>query len=99
MRICELREKEVVNVCDGERLGNICDIDFEERTGRICTLVIPGPCKIFGIIGRDSEYLIPYECVKRIGSDVVLVEIEAAKCLINVNGSNLSDGQLGFLLL
>lgn len=81
MRICELREKEVVNVCDGERLGNICDIDFEERTGRICTLVIQGPCKIFGIIGRDSEYLIPYECVKRIGSDVVLVEIEAAKCL------------------
>ena len=81
MRICELREKEVVNVCDGERLGNICDIDFEERTGRICTLVIPGPCKIFGIIGRDSEYLIPYECVKRIGADVVLVEIEAAKCL------------------
>ena len=81
MRICELREKEVVNVCDGERLGNICDIDYEERTGRICTLVIPGPCKIFGIIGRDSEYLIPYECVKRIGADVVLVEIEAAKCL------------------
>ncbi|MFR2011482.1 MAG: YlmC/YmxH family sporulation protein, partial [Christensenellales bacterium] len=81
MRICELREKEVVNVCDGERLGNICDIDFEERTGRICTLVIPGPCKIFGIIGRDSEYLIPYECVKRIGADVVLVEIEATKCL------------------
>ena len=81
MRICELREKEVVNVCDGERLGNICDIDFEERTGRICTLVIPGPCKIFGIIGRDSEYLIPYECGKRIGADVVLVEIEATKCL------------------
>ena len=81
MRICELREKEVVNVCDGERLGNICDIDFEERTGRICTLVIPGPCKIFGIIGRDSEYLIPYECVKRIGADVVLVEIEATNCL------------------
>ena len=81
MRICELREKEVVNVCDGGRLGNICDIDFEERTGRICTLVIPGPCKIFGIIGRDSEYLIPYECVKRIGADVVLVEIEATKCL------------------
>ena len=81
MRICELREKEVVNVCDGERLGNICDVDFEERTGRICSLIIPGPCKVFGIIGRDSEYLIPYECVKRIGADVVLVEVEASKCL------------------
>lgn len=81
MRICELREKEVVNVCDGERLGNICDVDFEERTGRICSLIIPGPCKVCGIIGRDSEYIIPYECVKRIGADVVLVEVEASKCL------------------
>ena len=81
MRICEVREKEVVNVCDGERLGNICDVDFEERTGRICSLIIPGPCKVFGIIGRDSEYIIPYECVKRIGADVVLVEVEASKCL------------------
>ena len=81
MRICELREKEVVNVCDGERLGNICDVDFEERTGRIRSLIIPGPCKVFGIIGRDSEYIIPYECVKRIGADVVLVEVEASKCL------------------
>ena len=81
MRICELREKEVVNVCDGERLGNICDVDFAERTGRICSLIIPGPCKVFGIIGRDSEYIIPYECVKRIGADVVLVEVEASKCL------------------
>ena len=81
MRICELREKEVVNVCDGERLGNICDVDFEERTGRICSLITPGPCKVFGIIGRDSEYIIPYECVKRIGADVVLVEVEASKCL------------------
>ena len=81
MRICELREKEVVNVCDGERLGNICDVDFEERTGRICSLIIPGPCKVFGIIGRDSEYIIPYECVKRIGADVGLVEVEASKCL------------------
>lgn len=81
MRICELREKEVVNVCDGERIGNICDVDFEERTGRICSLIIPGPCKVFGIIGRDSEYIIPYECVKRIGADVVLVEVEASKCL------------------
>ena len=81
MRICELREKEVVNVCDGERLGNICDVDFEERTGRICSLIIPGPCKVFGIIGRDSGHIIPYECVKRIGADVVLVEVEASKCL------------------
>lgn len=81
MRICELREKEVINICDGEKLGNVCDIEFEEKTGKIIALIIPGPCKILGIIGRDQEYIIPYECVQRIGADVVLVEIEREKCL------------------
>lgn len=81
MRICELREKEVINICDGEKLGNVCDIEFEERTGKIIALIIPGPCKILGIIGRDQEYIIPYECVQRIGADVVLVEVEREKCL------------------
>lgn len=34
VRLCELRDKEVINVCDGERLGNVCDIDFDEKQGR-----------------------------------------------------------------
>ena len=47
MRVCELREKEVINVCDGERLGNVCDVDFDVKTGRILSLIIPGPCVIY----------------------------------------------------
>lgn len=81
MRLCQLREKEVVNVCDGERLGNVCDIDFDIRTGEICAIIIPGPCKILGILGRDQEYIIPYCAIKRIGSDVILVEADTEKCL------------------
>ena len=81
MRLCELREKEVINICDGERLGNVCDIDFEVKTGRILALIIPGPCKIFGILGREHEFVIPYQCVQRIGTDVILVEVEREKCL------------------
>lgn len=85
MRICELREKEVINTCDGERLGSVSDVDFEVKTGRICSLIIPGPCKVFGILGRDHEYVIPYECIQRIGSDVILVEINREKCLQKCN--------------
>lgn len=81
MRICELKEKEVINICDGERLGNICDIDFDIKTGIILSLIIPGPCKILGILGRDNEYLIPFCDIVRIGSDVVLVESDIKKCL------------------
>lgn len=81
MRMSEMREKEVINICDGERLGNVCDVDFEVKTGRICSLIIPGPCKVFGILGRDQEYIIPYDRIQRIGTDVVLVEVERDKCL------------------
>lgn len=81
MRLCELREKEVINICDGERLGNVCDIDFEVKTGRILALIIPGPCKIFGILGREHEFVVPYQCVQRIGTDVILVEVEREKCM------------------
>lgn len=85
MRLCELREKEVINICDGECLGNVCDMDFDRKTGQICTLIIPGPCRVFGILGRDQEYLVPYSCVCRIGADVILVEVEREKCLKKCN--------------
>ena len=29
MRLCELREKEVINICDGKRLGCIVDLEFD----------------------------------------------------------------------
>ena len=81
MRMSELREKEVINICDGERLGYVCDVDFEIKTGRICNLIIPGPCKVLGILGRDQEYIISYEQIQRIGTDVILVAAEREKCL------------------
>ena len=80
MRVCELREKEVINICDGERLVNLCVVDFDVNTCHILSLVFPGPCNVFGLLGRDHEYVIPYECVKRIGTDVILVDVDLEKC-------------------
>lgn len=81
MRFCELRQKEVINICDCQRLGFVADIEFEPDTGRICKLIVPGPCKIWGILGRDHEYIIDYRCVKQIGPDVILVEVDPEKAL------------------
>ncbi|MEG1426949.1 MAG: YlmC/YmxH family sporulation protein, partial [Oscillospiraceae bacterium] len=69
MRLCELSQKEVINICDGQRLGFIEDIEFDVCTGQICKVMIPGPCKIWGIMGRDHEYVIDYCCIRQIGED------------------------------
>ncbi|WFR54993.1 YlmC/YmxH family sporulation protein [Anaerocolumna sp. AGMB13025] len=82
MRFCELKEKEVINCRDGERLGYICDIEIDIHTGIVVRLIVPGPCKIWGILGRDQEYVIDYTCIKQIGADVILVDIDAEKALI-----------------
>ncbi|MBE5936451.1 MAG: YlmC/YmxH family sporulation protein [Lachnospiraceae bacterium] len=81
MRLCELKEKEVVNICDGQCLGNVCDIEFDLCNGCVTAVIIPGPCKMFGMFGREEEYVIPSKCVKKIGEDVILVDIEIAKCV------------------
>lgn len=82
MRMCELKQKEVINVCDCQRLGFVCDIDFHCKTGVITHIIVPGPCKLWGFLGRDHEYVIPFCCIKQIGPDVILVDIEPEKALV-----------------
>ena len=55
MRICELKQKEVINICDCKRLGFITDVEFDCNTGCIYELIVPGPAKICGCLGRDTE--------------------------------------------
>ena len=82
MRICDLRHKEVINCRDGERLGFVCDIEFDICTGCVISLIVPGPCKIWGIIGRDHEFVIPWKCIRQIGSDIILVDVEPERILV-----------------
>ena len=81
MRLCELREKEVINLCDGKRLGCIMDVEFDKGSGKIGKVIIPGPAKICGVFGTDREYVIPYSCSRKIGPDIILVEIQEEKFL------------------
>ena len=43
MRFSELHCREVINLCDGARLGEVCDLVFDPVCGQITALVVPGP--------------------------------------------------------
>lgn len=75
MRICDLKRREIINICDCKRLGFVGDIDFDPCTGRINKLIVPGPGVICGFLGREKEYAIPFEDICQIGDDIVLVEL------------------------
>ena len=80
MRITELHCKEVICISDGRRLGFICDVEVEIPSGNIIAIVVPGPCRLFGVIGRQDDYVIPWHCIRRIGPDIILVEIQPESC-------------------
>lgn len=84
MRICDLRDKEVINSCDCKILGFVCDVDIDLYTGRVLAIIIPGPGKVFGILGRECEYVIPYECILKVGPDVILVNVTEDKVLCKI---------------
>lgn len=80
MRVCELKQKEVINVCTCRCLGCPIDVEFDCRTSCLTALIVPGPGKFCNIFGRESEYIIPWKCIKQIGTDIILVEIQEEKC-------------------
>lgn len=84
MRLCELRQKEVINCRDCQRLGYVGDIEFNCQNGCMEYLIVPGPCKIWGILGRDQEYVIPWRAIRQIGPDVILVDINPEECFQKV---------------
>ena len=81
MRICELKQKEIINTCTCKSLGCATDVDFDCCCSRLTALVVPGPCRFCSFFGHESEYVIPWECIRQIGEDIILVEIQEDKCL------------------
>ena len=82
-RMYDLRQKEIVNINDGARYGFVSDLEFDPVEGKIVALVVPGPGRVLGVFGRDQEYRVPWEHVKKIGEDIVLVECETGKILFD----------------
>ncbi len=74
VRMSELRCREVINVCDGCRLGFVEDLELDCTGGNIVALVVPGRAKLFGLLGREEDIVIPWDKIKLIGDDTVLVD-------------------------
>ena len=82
VRFSQLRCKEVICVTDGRRLGYVSDIRLEVPEGMVASIIVPGPCRFFGLFGRHDDYVIPWSCIRRIGPDIVLVDVKPDDCRI-----------------
>ncbi len=67
-----MKDKEVVSVTDGRRLGYICDMKLDLSSGKVIAVIVPGELKYFSL-KRGAECVIPWHAICRIGDDVILV--------------------------
>ena len=82
IKFTQLQCKEVICIADGRRLGFVTDVQVELPEGNVCAIVVPGPCRLMGLGGRREDYLIPWNCIKKIGPDIVLVETRPGDCRV-----------------
>lgn len=75
LRISELRNKDVIDLQEGKRIGYIDDIDLDLERGRIESLVIPtSNSRMFNLFGRGEDIVIHWRQIKKIGVDVILID-------------------------
>ena len=75
----ELRYKEVIDLRSGRRLGYVCDAELDDAEGRLTSLIVPGKAKLFGLLGREDDYVLPWQSIARIGPDIILIEAEGTE--------------------
>ena len=70
----DFKHKEVINIANGKRLGYVQDVCADLETGTITSIIVPGNNKVLNIFSSSSELTIPWQKIKCIGEDIILVE-------------------------
>lgn len=92
MKISDFQSKDVINIVDGKKLGQISDLELDLRQGRIESIVVPNQSRFFGMFGGGTDVIIPWRNIVKIGMDVVLVKLEDAKAYrVEGNGEYAGD--------
>ena len=60
MRLIDLKQKEIINICTCSSMGCPADVEFNSRTGRITALIVPGAARFCGLLGRENDIVIPW---------------------------------------
>ena len=74
----ELRKKEIINLCDGSRLGYACDFEFNKCTAQVVGLVIENGGGFLGL-GGGERIVVPWCKIECIGEDTILVRFNTTE--------------------
>ncbi len=71
--VTELRCKEVIDRCTGNRIGPVCDVEVDVASGRLTAIIVYGRPRYFGLFGSREDIRVCWEDIEVIGDETVLV--------------------------
>ncbi len=74
VKISELKQREVININDGRRLGIVYDVEIDMEKGTVDAIVVPGTGRVFGLFSKESDIVVSWDDIKKIGADVILID-------------------------
>lgn len=78
MSFSDLKQKDVINICDGRKMGRPIDLILNEHACVEALIVPGGSAGVFGLLRPEREgCVIPWRLVRQIGDDVILVEMDS----------------------
>ncbi len=72
MLLSDLQNKDIINMHDGKKIGNIVDAKFNISSGNIEKLIIMPSKSLFNLKNNSLE--VNFSQIKKIGEDVILIE-------------------------
>lgn len=90
--LAEMRNKEIINITNGARLGYVDDVVFDTETAAIKSFIVYGRTRLFGLLGREDDLIITCKDIEIIGVDTVLVSVNVTELTkrSGYNAENLS---------
>lgn len=71
----DFKHKEVINISNAKRLGYVQDVCADLETGSITNIIVPGERKLKSMFNNNEDIVIPWQNIRCIGDDIILVEI------------------------
>lgn len=77
--LSDIRNKEVINVNNGAKLGFVDDVEINTDNASVLALIVYGQSRFFGLFGHDDDIVIKCEQIQLIGKDAILVVTDDVK--------------------
>jgi len=77
--LSEMRNKEIINIRNGARLGYVDDVEFETETATIKSFIVYGRTRFFGFLGKEDDLIITCDEIEVVGIDTILISVNDTK--------------------